>query len=303
MKCQQNMHWSNKRRTCVVAGSRDDDCKVKSFLKKTYWKINNKPARKTCGAKISPNIVGGFQTRPGEWPWMVSLQLKDRYSPQYIHFCGGVVIDEKWILTASHCVVSKQRVKGMISVVFGAHQLSKPHKTQHRRGVEHIFLHPKYRDRGSFPNDIALLKLADPVDFNDGIIRDICLPEPGEDIRDEGYRSSELGCWLAGWGVTQRSGNGDILQELKTNLVNFTFCRKQWGDFVTKNHICVGMGDKGACRGDSGGPLMCSKGGRFYIAGIVSWGEETCMEYGYPNIFTKVQIYSRWIQDTMKSNP
>ena len=65
------------------------------------------------------------------------------------------------------------------------------------------FKHPKYRDHGSFPNDVALLKLADPVDFKDGIIRDICLPEPGEDIRDEGDRSSELGCWLAGWGVTQ----------------------------------------------------------------------------------------------------
>ena len=42
MKCQQNRHWSNKRRTCVIVGSVDDDCKAKSFLKKTSWKVINK---------------------------------------------------------------------------------------------------------------------------------------------------------------------------------------------------------------------------------------------------------------------
>jgi Trypsin len=60
------------------------------------------PPRHWCGVTpIEPNvnlrIVGGVETVPHSWPWIVSLQT-DRG-----HRCGGSLINERWVLSAAHC--------------------------------------------------------------------------------------------------------------------------------------------------------------------------------------------------------
>ena len=54
-----------------------------------------------CGeiAKSNTRIVGGQKSERGKWPWMAAL-LRDKTDP----YCGGVLIDDRHILTASHCV-------------------------------------------------------------------------------------------------------------------------------------------------------------------------------------------------------
>lgn len=54
-----------------------------------------------CGdhMKQTTRIVGGQPADKGEWPWMAAL-LRDK-TDQY---CGGVLITDQHILTASHCV-------------------------------------------------------------------------------------------------------------------------------------------------------------------------------------------------------
>lgn len=44
-------------------------------------------------------IVGGHDAEPGQFPYQISLRNRNS------HTCGGSIIDEKWILTAAHCVV------------------------------------------------------------------------------------------------------------------------------------------------------------------------------------------------------
>jgi hypothetical protein len=43
-------------------------------------------------------VVGGQASRPGAWPWVVAL-----YRDGEFH-CGGVLLDESWVMTAAHCV-------------------------------------------------------------------------------------------------------------------------------------------------------------------------------------------------------
>ena len=54
-----------------------------------------------CGqvAMVNSRIVGGQKSERGKWPWMAAL-LRDKTDP----YCGGVLIDNWHVLTASHCV-------------------------------------------------------------------------------------------------------------------------------------------------------------------------------------------------------
>lgn len=54
-------------------------------------------------------VVGGNPSQPAAWPWLVSI-----YKNGIFH-CGGVLINEQWIVTAAHCV--DRRVS--ISILLG----------------------------------------------------------------------------------------------------------------------------------------------------------------------------------------
>jgi hypothetical protein len=51
-------------------------------------------------------------------------------------------------------------------------------------------------------------------------------------------------------------------------------------------------GNKDACNGDSGGPLVVPVLGEYKLAGIVSWGSESCDTYG---AYTRVSLFENWI--------
>ncbi|CAF3745911.1 unnamed protein product [Rotaria sp. Silwood1] len=125
--------------------------------------------RNACGRQtIHPSnqrIVGGVEAIAHSWPWIVSLQSRD-------HFCGGTLIDNRHVLTAAHCISSTN-----FRVIAGLHRRTDVNgpRSQNRR-VLRVFVHEQYNSRTE-ANDIALVRLAQPVQFNN-YVSAICLPGP-----------------------------------------------------------------------------------------------------------------------------
>ncbi|XP_038594672.1 serine protease 33-like [Micropterus salmoides] len=57
------------------------------------------PIAQVCGQPtLNTKIVGGLVGSAGSWPWQASLQSSG------IHFCGGTLINNEWVLTAANCI-------------------------------------------------------------------------------------------------------------------------------------------------------------------------------------------------------
>lgn len=52
----------------------------------------------------SPKIIDGSITLDGEFPWQVSLEVLHPTFGFLGHWCGGVLIDEYWVVSAAHCI-------------------------------------------------------------------------------------------------------------------------------------------------------------------------------------------------------
>jgi len=101
--------------------------------------------------------------------------------------------------------------------------------------------------------------------------------------------------------------NQQILKEAKLPLVSHDTCQKslidlrRFGYCVTKRMRCAGYARGGvdACRGDSGGPLVCHRNRKWYLMGVVSWGDG-CGLVGRYGVYADVLRLKRWIQETIQ---
>ncbi|XP_066304527.1 trypsin-like [Branchiostoma lanceolatum] len=251
----------------------------------------------SCGtqdfAPYLTRIIGGTAARQGSWPWQVSL--KDSYNGG--HVCGGSLIAPNWVLTASHCVETSYNNPSRWTVRVGSHTRESTDSTQQDFSVSQIIMHENY-NMASLNNDIALMKLSGSVDVGaSSYIDTVCVPDF--------TFSSGTGCYVTGWGTTESGSLATTLQQANVPIIARSTCNLStwYNGAVTNNMICAGhaMGDIDSCQGDSGGPLVCSSGGKWYQAGIVSWGYG-CAQPNRPGVYTNVKNYVQWIQEKLQQN-
>lgn len=230
-------------------------------------------------------IVGGVNTKIEDHPWQVALDF-----PAVKGLCGGSLIQDKWVLTAAHCLSGTTDPKS-VRVKAGATNYK---QTGAWTDVEKIVIHEKY-SRQTYENDLALLKLKSAT------AGDI-IPLAQADQSLKACDKLEV----TGWGTTADGGPiSDILQKAEILYVPNDACNaaNAYNGAIKLGMMCAGFRDGGidSCQGDSGGPLVLNGDDGSVLVGVVSWGEGCARKLRY-GVYTRVSVYNSWIAKTILAN-
>merc|ERR1719450_198693 len=257
-------------------------------------------------------IDGGQQAEVNEFPWMVHVLTTYHKYPNSPALCGGALISDRWVITAAHCVEKQSPHDGNRLEVNADLLQHDKYTSAIRKAVTDVHIHDEYyNDVHALFNDIALLKLQDPVDFlKTPHIRPICLPS----YNDQTFTWNRA--TVAGWGLRHDFDyvGSQYLLKTEVNVISNIECRnkyrKKYGDTysITDSMICcVGdFYDHGSCKGDSGGPLMTKrlggKKGSFILIGVVSFGATTCTKKDIPGVYARITYFLDWIKEITKDS-
>ncbi|XP_062523686.1 sushi, von Willebrand factor type A, EGF and pentraxin domain-containing protein 1-like [Corticium candelabrum] len=253
---------------------------------------------KSCARK--PFVAGGDTTSPGEFPWQAML-----CSPRLGQHCGGVLISDRCVLTAAHCLKYQSINRKTITVCLGKHCGNCSESDSLSNSVcsnsSSIIIHPNF-NQSSFDHDIAVLKLARPVNCNCRTIMPVCLPDK---TRDSSFIRAQQNGIVTGWGrVNSTVSRSRCLRKGDVRLKSRRLCQiKHQGYQITENMLCA-TDYNGACEGDSGGPLVVKNRkfkGRYVLAGVVSWGIG-CGDKTKFGVYTNVISHLDWIKSTCGIN-
>ncbi|KAL6067526.1 hypothetical protein STEG23_026311 [Scotinomys teguina] len=224
------------------------------------------------GERAGDRIIDGYPCEKGSHPWQVALLRGDQ-----LH-CGGVLVSERWVLTAAHCKM------GQYIVHLGSDKIGD--RSAQRIKASRSFRHPGYSTR-THVNDIMLVRLDRPVKMSSKVQKvkfsSHCEP-PG------------TSCTVSGWGTTT-SPDVTFPSDLMCSdvkLISSRDCKKVYKDLLGKTMLCAGIPDSktNTCNGDSGGPLVCKD----TLQGLVSWGTYPCGQPNDPGVYTQVCKYSRHLE-------
>jgi secreted trypsin-like serine protease len=213
------------------------------------------------------SIINGVRTQENKWSSVVGITLQDK-----MH-CSGTLVAPKLVLTAAHCIKLKNQYYKIPAEVFKVYfgtgtkeDVSTPFF------VEKTLIHPKYGG-GSFSKDydLALMILKEKAPIKESsIIPVITAKELKRNIK------SGSPITIVGFGKTENDCSG-IKYEVGSRITEVT----------TTEFIDSGP-RKGACHGDSGGPIFSAlKNSKLKTIGVTSRGTGHCFGtviYGKANL-------------------
>lgn len=221
-------------------------------------------------------IVGGHFAEEHQFPYQIALFNGEKFR------CGGSFIDAQWVLTAAHCVLdgSVKIPPSNLTVFAGSSNLD---GDGHYFEVEDTFAHEQY---GAFMNDIALMKLKSPAEFDEGVQKINLF---------DGELEEHSKVTISGFG---RVGTGlPTSNQLKFNTM---YALRDWSCYASTGIVYEGLVcfnsavDNGACNGDSGGPAVYNG----QLVGVANFVVDGCGSLN-PDGYAKVSYFVDWIKDTM----
>ncbi|XP_049772291.1 brachyurin-like [Schistocerca cancellata] len=245
----------------------------------------------------SPRVVGGSEAAEGSVPYQAAIYLT---IDGLDYFCGGSLIAPSFVLTAAHCTVNVTEY----TVILGGYRVFEASD-----GVNHItrtmdssaaIVHPQYVARKKM-NDIALLKLSEPVPLSEKI-KTVRLPS----ISQSTLTFEEETATVSGWGKYNDSVDymSPVLKTAQTKVTSLPVCQVYYLTLlygVQTNQICTISPSESEyaspCDGDSGGPLVVVEAdGQPTLVGAVSFGISSC-ESHFPSVYARVTSHLQWIAD------
>jgi secreted trypsin-like serine protease len=228
--------------------------------------------------------------------------------------CGGSIIADKWIVTASHCFFNQAGTQeytnsniNQVAVFIGEHDTGVTTETTLTKTVipDLLILHPQYdHNNGGSKNDIALLRVP-AMDLK--VYTPVCLPKAGANY--DGKKA-----WVYGWGALSSGGASPTkLQELELTIVSDASAKQSYQSVgntaLTDAQLATmvfagGEEGKDGCQGDSGGPFTYGNpdnNGQHELVGAVSWGLG-CAQAGLPGAYAEVSAYITWFDEEIKKN-
>lgn len=166
------------------------------------------------GFNLTPRIVGGENAVEGQFPYQVSI--RDRFSHR--HFCGGAILNSRFILTAGHCTSGTYTNPIQMFVIVGV--IGRDAKgTEY--DVQGVTPHPQLNIR-KFSNDISLLRTKQIIVFTD-FVQPIALPTQSI--------SKDVPVVVTGWGQTSVKKDFFYILINSFNFVHvvpFSLASRQW---------------------------------------------------------------------------
>ncbi|XP_076053596.1 venom serine protease-like [Oratosquilla oratoria] len=249
-----------------------------------------------CGQEnLRSRLTGGRETGLNQYPWMAAIVRVNDFQP----YCGGSLINNRWVLSAAHCVNLTLYFDSQI--LLGEHDFATLQDTSAtiRMNVAVALVHPEYRDE-IYDHDIGLLKMDFEVDLERSPgIKPICLPTrllP----RDSGVPAVAVG-----WGLNSYEQRVSTrLQEVEFDLMAPEVCRDRFPrvePLVTPRILCSWARGRDTCKGDSGGPVFVNIRDRSVIYGIIANGPDPCGQD--PGMNTRITAYMDWIEQHVRNAP
>ncbi|GAB0096390.1 hypothetical protein DMENIID0001_118960 [Sergentomyia squamirostris] len=221
-------------------------------------------------------VVGGSTASVGQFPYQASLR-----SSGNAHFCGGILANNRWVVSAAHCTVGRSLAN--TRVILGAHSRTTGGTNFASSSIRN---HPSYNSN-TLANDVSVVQTSANI-AQSNTIRPIAL---GSATVGGGVTAV-----LSGWGLTSSPGSlAANLQFLSQQTLTNANCQGRVGgngNMVFAHKICAGgVTGRGACNGDSGGPLAVGN----TAIGIVSWGIPCAR--GFADVYDRVSSHRTWIMN------
>jgi len=275
--------------------------------------IYNPPSE--ASSEISTYIYNGTTASTGssgDWPSIASLYYDAvDYSGLYGLYCGATILDNQHVLTAAHCLYDGNGSLNEDYLVYTSIVPQMDNESQFLDGsvdvirasefyVNSGFDDSSYSDKTSWPNDIAIIKLEEPmnIDTTDYVTR-------ADETDATSYRVDEEEFIAVGHGYTE-TGDGEELLQTTLNYEPAASCDL---GVISSSQLCM-TGDydsdtevrNSTCSGDSGGPLYWYDDSGVYVqAGITSYGWTGCYNASSDDtsVFTEVADYEEWISNVL----
>lgn len=189
--------------------------------------------------EIQPRILNGTVSERGQFPFFVLYYGYPRDAPEVGIPCGGVLLNEKFVLTVAHCV------ENVIKVDVHLGSLRQFEHEEDRQVFsslpEHLHIHPEYELKTLF-NDIALIELPQPAVYTDQI-RPVKFPNVCE-------VSTGIDLIAIGNGYDKTDGQpSEILKYTTMKTVTYDECRDNFLILDNKSSFCARSDNSAVCQG------------------------------------------------------